>query len=62
MKPVAFLSELTVQILCTLNFLGIMWGMCTVAAFVYVDGISYIICMNVYNIHTKFNISEYRIH
>lgn len=62
MKPLAFLSELMVHILCTLNFLGIMWGMCTVGMFVYVDGISYIICMNVYNIHTEFNIPEYRIH
>lgn len=62
MEPVAFLSEHTGQILCILNFLGVMWGMCIVAMFVYVNGISYIICMNVYNIHTKFNIPEYRIH
>jgi len=62
MKPVAFLSELMVQILCALNFLGVMWGMWTVDVFVYVDGISYIIRMNVSNIHTKFNIHGYRIH
>lgn len=48
--------------MCTLNFLGIMWEMCTVTMFVFVDlqTISYMICMNVYNLHTKFHISESR--